>query len=155
MTYSNFSHVLRHYTCRETALDVCPRGARWLKSRWRNDLISTLVSVGENACGGRCGNCGAQIRSGDIVTIGHAAANRDPARFDHPDALDITRRPNRHVAFGHGIHYCVGVALARIEGVIAISSVLRRMPKLKLMRSDLKWKSVTRSVGPTMHGVKT
>ena len=83
---------------------------------------------------------GAQIRSGDLVTIGHAAANRDPAQFNNPDALDITRYPNQHLAFGHGIHYCVGAALARVEGAIAISTVLGRMPNLRLLNGDLRWK---------------
>jgi cytochrome P450 len=83
---------------------------------------------------------GAQIQCGDTVTIGHAAANRDPAQFSDPDTLDITRHPNRHVAFGHGIHFCVGAALARAEGAIAISTMLRRMPNLQLARTDLEWK---------------
>jgi pimeloyl-[acyl-carrier protein] synthase len=83
---------------------------------------------------------GAQIRTGDVVTIGHAAANRDPAQFQNPDELDITRYPNQHLAFGHGIHYCVGAALARIEGAIAITTVLRRMPNLRLSKDDIQWK---------------
>lgn len=83
---------------------------------------------------------GAKIRRGDVVTIGHGPANRDPAQFRDPDVLDVTRHPNQHLAFGHGIHYCVGAALARLEGAIAISTVLRRMPNLKLVRSDLEWK---------------
>jgi cytochrome P450 len=82
---------------------------------------------------------GAQIHSGDVIAIGHGPANRDPAQFRDPDVLDITRHPNQHLAFGHGIHYCVGAALARIEGGIAISTVLRRMPNLKLLKNDLEW----------------
>ncbi len=83
---------------------------------------------------------GTQIRAGDVVTIGHAAANRDPAQFSNPDDLDISRYPNQPLAFGHGIHYCVGAARARIEGAIVISTVLRRMPNLKLLHGDLRWK---------------
>jgi len=56
---------------------------------------------------------GAQIRSGDVTTIGHAAANRDPAQFRDPDELDLTRCPNQSVAFGHGLHYCVGAAYSQ------------------------------------------
>lgn len=83
---------------------------------------------------------GVVIQRGDTVTIGHAAANRDPAQFADPDALDISRYPNQHLAFGHGIHYCVGAALARAETAIAISTVLRRMPRLRLTGSNLQWK---------------
>ena len=56
------------------------------------------------------------------------AANRDPAQFPEPDALDVGRRPNRHLAFGHGIHFCLGAPLARLEASIAFTSLLRRFP---------------------------
>ena len=60
------------------------------------------------------------------------AANRDPEQFPEPDRLDLARRPNRHVAFIHGIHFCLGAPLARMEGQIAINTLLRRLPKLAL-----------------------
>jgi cytochrome P450 len=82
---------------------------------------------------------GVAVRRGDLVSIGHGAANRDPRQFTDPDALNIKRTPNRHLAFGHGIHFCVGAALARLEGPIAIQTVLRRMPGLRLAATDVTW----------------
>ncbi len=65
-----------------------------------------------------------------------AAANRDPAHFPNPETFDITRDPNDHLAFGEGIHYCIGAPLARMEGAIAIASVLERFPHLRLTDPD-------------------
>jgi cytochrome P450 len=85
---------------------------------------------------------GVRIPAGEIVMLSVGAANRDPARFDRPDIVDISRRDNRHAAFGHGIHVCLGAALARLEGEIAIGSVLRRFPDLALAtdEADLVWR---------------
>jgi cytochrome P450 PksS len=60
------------------------------------------------------------------------AANRDPAYFENPNVFDIRREPNKHIAFGHGIHFCLGAPLARMEGTIAINTMLARLPKLEL-----------------------
>ncbi len=73
---------------------------------------------------------GKTIRTGDIVLAALLAANRDPAYFENPNTFDITREPNKHIAFGNGIHYCVGAPLARMEGAIAINTLLRRLPAL-------------------------
>ncbi|MFE2141801.1 cytochrome P450 [Streptomyces sp. NPDC059456] len=75
---------------------------------------------------------GVRIPRGATVLIGSALADRDPARFPDPDRLDITRQDNAHLAFGHGIHYCLGAPLARLEGQIAIGTALRRLPGLAL-----------------------
>jgi len=65
-----------------------------------------------------------------------AAANRDPAQFKDPEKFDITRAPNDHVAFGEGIHFCIGAPLARMEGSIAIGIALERFPHLRLKNPD-------------------
>lgn len=75
---------------------------------------------------------GHQIQAGDIVHPLLLAANRDPDVFEHPHKLDITRDPNPHLAFGQGIHYCVGAPLARMEGRIAITMLLEKHPNLQL-----------------------
>ncbi|MFF3018962.1 cytochrome P450 [Streptomyces sp. NPDC057939] len=75
---------------------------------------------------------GVSIPRGATVLIGSALADRDPARFPDPERLDITRQDNAHLAFGHGIHYCLGAPLARLEGQIAIGTALRRLPGLAL-----------------------
>ena len=75
---------------------------------------------------------GHTIERGQQVSFLLGAANRDPAQFEAPNSLNITRQPNQHLAFGSGIHYCIGAPLARLEGQIAINTLLRRMPDLKL-----------------------
>jgi pimeloyl-[acyl-carrier protein] synthase len=82
---------------------------------------------------------GKQIKKGQLVCFSFGAANRDPEQFTLPQQLDITRQPNRHLAFGHGLHYCVGAALARLEGQIAVRSVLHSLPKLQLENENLAW----------------
>lgn len=75
---------------------------------------------------------GVRIPAGDSVMLSLAAASRDPRHFPDPERFDI-RRPSRgHLAFGHGIHHCLGAPLARVEGRIALSTVLRRLPDLAL-----------------------
>ena len=61
-----------------------------------------------------------------------ASANRDERQFANPDSLDITREPNKHLSFGLGTRFCLGAALARMEGQIAIGTLLRRLPDLRL-----------------------
>ena len=81
-----------------------------------------------------------------------ASANRDERQFERPDELDLSREPNRHVAFGLGVHYCLGAPLARLEGQIAINTLLRRMPDLRLAVpvQSLRWRP-----GLVLHGMKS
>ncbi|MEU6669627.1 cytochrome P450 [Streptomyces sp. NPDC046727] len=85
---------------------------------------------------------GVTIPRGATVLVASAIADRDPTRFPDPDRLDITRSDNGHLAFGHGIHYCLGAPLARLEGRIAIGTVLRRLPDLALAvpPAELRWR---------------
>jgi cytochrome P450 len=85
---------------------------------------------------------GRRIEVGQQVSVLTGAANRDPAQFDAPDRLDLTRRPNRHLGFGHGIHFCLGAPLARAEGQIAINTVVQRCAALELCGNsdDIRWR---------------
>src|SRR6266851_9158518 len=75
---------------------------------------------------------GTPIAAGMGAFVIIAAANRDPAQFMDPEKFDITRASNVHVAFGEGIHFCIGAPLARMEGSIAIGRALQRFPELRL-----------------------
>ncbi|WP_419995582.1 cytochrome P450 family protein [Streptomyces boninensis] len=95
---------------------------------------------------------GRPIRAGDPVLVVLAAADRDPARFPDPDLLDLARTDNQHLGYGHGIHYCLGAPLARLEGRTAIGTLLRRIPDLRLAAdpSELRWRG-----GLIMRGLRT
>lgn len=85
---------------------------------------------------------GTEIDRGDQVTASLASANRDPKKFANPDEFDISRPDaNRHVAFGRGIHVCLGAPLARVEGQIAFETLIRRYPDLRLAipEEELQW----------------
>jgi cytochrome P450 PksS len=85
---------------------------------------------------------GVVLRKGDRVMAMLAAANMDPAANPHPERLELQRKPNRHIAFGTGIHFCLGHQLARIEGRCALKSLFRRWPELALAvdPADITWR---------------
>ena len=92
---------------------------------------------------------GKQIRKGQILHIMIGAANRDPDQFADPDRIDITRNPNRHVTLGHGVHYCLGAALARLELRVAVASFLARFPDYRLASEKIIYMDRTASRRPT------
>lgn len=83
---------------------------------------------------------GKRIRKRDAVMAVMAAGNRDPKRFPDPDRLVLTRANNRHLAFGWAAHFCFGAPLARTEGQIAFSTLLRQLPNLVLESTQLEWR---------------
>jgi cytochrome P450 len=97
------------------------------------------------------------IPMGETVLLGLAAANRDPSRWREPDVVDLGRAENPHLSLGHGIHYCLGAPLARLEGQIAIGTLLRRLPDLALAVpvEELSWRPTFRSRGLVELPVRT
>lgn len=85
---------------------------------------------------------GVTIRAGDVVITHIGTANRDGRVFDEPDRIDFTRQSNPHLAFGHGVHHCLGAALARMELQVALRALISRFPTLRLAvpQADLDWK---------------
>ncbi len=82
---------------------------------------------------------GQQLRAGDMAFQMLNAANRDPEHFRDPETFDLDRRAERNLAFGNGIHFCIGAALARLEGAIAFGALLERMPGLRLVGTEPDW----------------
>jgi cytochrome P450 len=86
---------------------------------------------------------GRRFRPGQAVVAVLGSANRDPEVFAEPDRLDIAREENRHLAFGHGVHFCLGAQLARLEGQVALGALVRRFPDLRLAAGDPTWRRLT------------
>ncbi|VWX61866.1 Cytochrome [Burkholderiales bacterium 8X] len=95
--------------------------------RFNGPMKGTMRAAAEDMVIG-----GVDVAKGDRVMLLMAAANRDPAQFADPERLDIARNPNPHLAFGHGIHFCLGAPLARLEVEIGLLEMTRRYPKLEL-----------------------
>lgn len=93
---------------------------------------------------------GQKIKEHDMLVLLIGSANHDPEHFQNPDTLDITRTNNKHLAFGSGIHHCLGSTLARAEGQIAISTLIQRFPNIKLKTNNLEHKHPF-----ALHGVKS
>lgn len=83
---------------------------------------------------------GVTVRAGEKIVVGLGAANRDPEVFDAPGELRLDRQPNPHVAFGDGIHFCLGATLARTQGRLAIARLIERFPGLRIDDTDPHWR---------------
>jgi cytochrome P450 len=83
---------------------------------------------------------GVTIPAGSMVNIVLSAANRDAEKFDDPNRVDVTRPDVQHLAFGHGVHFCLGSALARLEAQVAIGSLIARFPDLSMATTELQWR---------------
>jgi cytochrome P450 len=109
-----------------TAVEECLRYESPIQRGWRRVAIDSEID-------------GREIKAGQLVYYMFGAANRDPEQFADPDRFDIRRANNRHVAFGYGIHFCVGAPLARLEGAVAIDTLARRFPSLELRQDVIEW----------------
>jgi pimeloyl-[acyl-carrier protein] synthase len=93
---------------------------------------------------------GKRLRAGEGVRMIIGSANRDPEAFQDPDRLDLTRDAHEHVAFGAGVHFCLGAQLARLEGQIALATLVRRFPDLRLATTELRWRPA-----PVLRGLES
>ena len=95
---------------------------------------------------------GARVSRGEIVLVSLSSADRDPSRYAGPDRLDVGRDSSGHLAFGHGIHYCLGAPLARLEAEIAFRGLLARFGSMELAvpAGSLRWRPST-----LIHGLET
>ncbi len=84
---------------------------------------------------------GHHMREGQIVVQLLGAANRDAAHFERSESFDITRHPNRHIAFGSGVHFCIGAPLARLEARVALRALLERWPRLEMATGHVEWQT--------------
>ncbi|MFZ7091672.1 cytochrome P450 [Primorskyibacter sp. 2E233] len=93
--------------------------------------VESPLQIGNRLAGEDIALSTETIPKGTYIHTSIAAANRDPAVFENPDVVDITRKPNRHIAFITGIHVCLGATLARVEGKIALGGLVQRFPKIR------------------------
>jgi cytochrome P450 len=91
---------------------------------------------------------GVEVPAGSVVVTVFAAANRDEREFDDPNVFDVTRRVDRHLALGHGIHHCLGAALARLQTRAAIDAVLARFPDYQITTDTIEMLPSGHARGP-------
>jgi hypothetical protein len=84
---------------------------------------------------------GTPIKAGDTLLMLIGSANRDPAQFSNPEEFDIARKDNKHIAFGTGVHFCLGAPLARLEAPIALGRLFNRFENLALQQERVHWNS--------------
>lgn len=104
--------------------------------------VLTRVVAGGAEIGGQT------LDDGDLVHLVLGAANRDPERFADPDQVDVGRRDNRHLSFGGGAHFCLGASLARLEAEVAIGTLVRYLPALRLHTDTVEWQRNLIQRGP-------
>jgi cytochrome P450 len=115
------STLRRLHTLAASAIEEVLRYLSPIQSMFR--LTKTDTIIGEQ-----------EIPARNMIIAWIGAANRDEAQFPNAETFDIRRSPNRHIAFGHGIHFCLGAPLARLEGKIALEIMLERLPDMKRKR---------------------
>jgi len=107
--------------------------------RFESPLQRATFRITSESC--RIGNC--TLEEGQQVSAVIGAANRDPDEFPSPDDFDVRRSPNQHLAFGAGVHKCLGERLARLEARIAFGRLLARFPNMRLVDSEPDWQDKT------------
>ncbi len=107
-----------------------PTSGIWQVLRYRSPVqFLARIAIVDTIVGGQ------QVKAGELVTANLGSANRDEAQFVNPEVFDMRRNPNRHIAFGHGIHFCLGASLARLEARVALSILLQRLSDIQLANS--------------------
>jgi cytochrome P450 len=96
------------------------------------------LQIGNRRATAPCAFGGIEFPAGTFLHLGIAAANRDPSQFSEPERFDVSREPNRHLAFAHGIHTCAGNSVARIEARIALTQLLQRFPDFQLEEAAVR-----------------
>ena len=113
----------------DTAIEECLRFQSPIQRAWRRVAAPTSLH-------------GRDLAAGQLVYLMLGSANRDPDVFPEPETFDIRRKPNRHLAFGYGIHFCIGAPLARLEGPIALRHLFTRYPELEVVEPPARVKSI-------------